>query len=63
MFSSATEKQQVLMLFLIEIVLIALMGTLMTYGPEANANLLRNHTGQYTARTHGHGLCKRIRPP
>lgn len=45
MFSSATEKQQVLMLFLIEIVLIALMGTLMTYGPEANANLLRNHTG------------------
>lgn len=23
------------------------MGVLMTYGPEANANLLKNHTGQY----------------
>ncbi|CAL1674281.1 unnamed protein product [Lasius platythorax] len=45
MYSSVTEKQQVLMLFLIEIILIVLIGTMMTYGPEANANLLKNHTG------------------
>lgn len=52
MYTSVTEKQQVLMLFLLEIVLIALIGTFMTYGPEANANLLKNHTGQYTIHTH-----------
>lgn len=52
MFSSINEKQQVLMLLLIEIILIVLMGTLTTYGPEANANLLKNHTGQYTTRLH-----------
>ncbi|TGZ48797.1 Ammonium transporter Rh type B [Temnothorax longispinosus] len=45
MFSSVTGKQQVLMLFLLEIILIAIIGTMMTYGPEANANLLKNHTG------------------
>ncbi|XP_070517722.1 rhesus blood group-associated glycoprotein Rh50 isoform X2 [Cardiocondyla obscurior] len=45
MLSAVTEKQQVLMLFLLEIILIALIGSLMTYGPEANANLLKNHTG------------------
>lgn len=28
------------------------MGTLMTYGPEANANLLKNHTGQYNTYTY-----------
>lgn len=26
----------------------------MTYGPEANANLLKNHTGQYTILSHTH---------
>ncbi|KAL6257968.1 hypothetical protein P5V15_011564 [Pogonomyrmex californicus] len=45
MFSSVTEKQQVLMLFLLEITLITIIGALMTYGPEANASLLKNHTG------------------
>ncbi|XP_018301485.1 rhesus blood group-associated glycoprotein Rh50 isoform X1 [Mycetomoellerius zeteki] len=45
MYTSVTEKQQVLMLFLLEIILIALIGTFMTYGPEANANLLKNRTG------------------
>lgn len=48
MYSSITQKQQVLMLFLIEIILIVLIGSMMTYGPEANTNLLKNHTGQYT---------------
>ncbi|EFN78373.1 Ammonium transporter Rh type B [Harpegnathos saltator] len=45
MFSSVSGKQQVLWLFLIQIVLIVLMGTLMTYGPEASVNAHRNHTG------------------
>ncbi|XP_029678346.1 ammonium transporter Rh type B-B [Formica exsecta] len=45
MYSSVTEKQQVLMLLLIEIILIVLIGSMMTYGPEANYNLLKNHTG------------------
>lgn len=44
MYSSITQKQQVLMLFLIEIILIVLIGSMMTYGPEANNNLLKNHT-------------------
>nr|XP_012224503.1 PREDICTED: ammonium transporter Rh type A [Linepithema humile]XP_012224504.1 PREDICTED: ammonium transporter Rh type A [Linepithema humile] len=47
MFSSTSNKQQMLILMLIEIILIALMGTIMTYGPEANANLLRNQTGTF----------------
>ncbi|XP_072754718.1 rhesus blood group-associated glycoprotein Rh50 isoform X2 [Anoplolepis gracilipes] len=45
MYSSITEKQQVLMLFLTEIILIVLIGTMMTYGPEADSTLLKNHTG------------------
>lgn len=62
MFSSVTEKQQVLMLFLLEIILIALIGSLMTYGPEANANLLKNHTGQCTTHTQTHThKCIRVR--
>lgn len=44
MLSICGEKQQVFLLFLIEIILIVLMGTLTTYGPEANANLLKNHS-------------------
>ncbi|KAG5326942.1 RHAG protein, partial [Acromyrmex heyeri] len=44
MYTSVTEKQQVLMLFLLEIILIALIGTFMSYGPDANANLLKNRT-------------------
>ncbi|XP_014605033.1 PREDICTED: ammonium transporter Rh type B isoform X3 [Polistes canadensis] len=42
MLSVCGEKQQVVLLFLIEIILIVLIGTLTTYGPEANANLLKN---------------------
>ncbi|XP_015436153.1 PREDICTED: ammonium transporter Rh type A isoform X2 [Dufourea novaeangliae] len=45
MFSTASGKQQVCLLFFVQVVLIALMGALMTYGPEANANLLKNHAG------------------
>ncbi|KAK2586413.1 hypothetical protein KPH14_010698 [Odynerus spinipes] len=44
MLSICGEKQQVFLLFLIEIILIVLMGTLMTYGPEANATLLKKHS-------------------
>ncbi|CAL7939452.1 unnamed protein product [Xylocopa violacea] len=44
---SISQKQQVCQLFFIQVVLIVLMGTLMTYGPEANANLLKNHTGDH----------------
>ncbi|XP_076753082.1 rhesus blood group-associated glycoprotein Rh50 isoform X2 [Xylocopa sonorina] len=44
---SISKKQQVCQLFFIQVVLIALMGALMTYGPEANANLLKNHTGDH----------------
>ncbi|KAF7379599.1 hypothetical protein HZH66_014970 [Vespula vulgaris] len=43
MLSVCGVKQQVVLLFLIEIILIVLIGTLTTYGPEANANLLKNH--------------------
>ncbi|XP_032679905.1 ammonium transporter Rh type A isoform X2 [Odontomachus brunneus] len=49
MFSSFSGKQQALWLFLIEIIVIVLMGTLMTYGPEASVNLHRNHTGTAAA--------------
>ncbi|KAI4481849.1 hypothetical protein M0804_009370 [Polistes exclamans] len=42
MLSVCGEKQQVVLLFLIEIILIVLIGTLTTYGPEANPNLLKN---------------------
>lgn len=41
---SVSEKQQVCQLFFVQVVLIVLMGALMTYGPEADANLLKNHT-------------------
>ncbi|XP_025073173.1 ammonium transporter Rh type A [Pogonomyrmex barbatus] len=66
MFSSVTEKQQVLMLFLLEIILIAIIGALMTYGPEANASLLKNHTGQYMiynmcTHIHMYTLCLALR--
>ncbi|XP_014482238.1 PREDICTED: ammonium transporter Rh type A isoform X2 [Dinoponera quadriceps] len=50
MFSSFSGRQRVLWLFLIEIVVIALMGTLMTYGPEASVNFHRNHTGTAGAK-------------
>ncbi|XP_017885470.1 ammonium transporter Rh type A isoform X2 [Ceratina calcarata] len=41
---SISAKQQVCQLFFIQVVLIILMATLMTYGPESNANLLKSHT-------------------
>ncbi|CAK9807154.1 Ammonium transporter Rh type B [Anthophora plagiata] len=41
------QKQQVCQLFFIQIILIILMSVLMLYGPEANANLLKNHTGEH----------------
>ncbi|XP_043513215.1 ammonium transporter Rh type A isoform X2 [Frieseomelitta varia] len=44
---SVSEKQQVCQLFFVQVVLIVLMGALMTYGPEADANLLKNHTGDH----------------
>ncbi|XP_061935703.1 ammonium transporter Rh type B isoform X2 [Apis cerana] len=44
-FSSG--KQQVYQLFFIQIVLIIIMGALMTYGSEANVNLLKNRTGEH----------------
>ncbi|XP_076620735.1 rhesus blood group-associated glycoprotein Rh50 isoform X1 [Colletes latitarsis] len=47
MFSATSGKQQVCMLFFVQIILIVIMGTLMTYGPEANANLLKNHAGNH----------------
>ncbi|XP_015187756.1 PREDICTED: ammonium transporter Rh type B isoform X2 [Polistes dominula] len=47
MLSVCGEKQQVVLLFLIEIILIVLIGTLTTYGPEANANLLKNLKEDY----------------
>lgn len=47
MFSGAGGKQQVFLLFLVQVVLIVLMGTLTTYGPEANASLLKNLTGSH----------------
>ncbi|XP_043590277.1 ammonium transporter Rh type A isoform X2 [Bombus pyrosoma] len=40
---SVSGKQQVCQLFFVQVVLIVLMGALMTYGPEADANLLKNH--------------------
>ncbi|CAK9811249.1 Ammonium transporter Rh type B [Anthophora quadrimaculata] len=41
------QKQQVCQLFFIQIILIVVMSVLMLYGPEANANLLKNHTGEH----------------
>nr|XP_034184188.1 ammonium transporter Rh type A isoform X2 [Osmia lignaria] len=51
---STIQKQQICLLFFVQVVLIVLMGTLMTYGPEANANLLKNLTGN-----HGKGHVKK----
>lgn len=48
---STIQKQQICLLFFVQVVLIVLMGTLMTYGPEANANLLKNLTGQCACET------------
>ncbi|XP_053997429.1 ammonium transporter Rh type B isoform X1 [Hylaeus anthracinus] len=45
MLSVTSGKHQVCLLFFVQIVLIVIMGALMTYGPEANANLLKNHAG------------------
>lgn len=45
MFSVVGQKQQVCLLFLVQIVVIVILGVLMTYGPEANGALLKNHTG------------------
>ncbi|KAG7197375.1 hypothetical protein KM043_018482 [Ampulex compressa] len=45
MFATAGQKQQVCLLIFVEVILIALMGTLTTYGPEANSTLLKNHAG------------------
>ena len=47
---SVSEKQQVCQLFFVQVLLIVLMGALMTYGPEADANLPKNHTGLYVPR-------------
>ncbi|KAK9304112.1 hypothetical protein QLX08_004388 [Tetragonisca angustula] len=44
---SVSEKQQVCQLFFVQVLLIVLMGALMTYGPEADANLPKNHTGDH----------------
>ncbi|XP_076237995.1 rhesus blood group-associated glycoprotein Rh50 isoform X2 [Calliopsis andreniformis] len=44
---STSQKQQVCLLFFVQVVLIVLMGALMTYGPEANVNLLKNRTGSH----------------
>ncbi|XP_076395569.1 rhesus blood group-associated glycoprotein Rh50 isoform X1 [Megachile rotundata] len=41
---SAIQKQQICLLFFVQVVLIVLMGVLMTYGPEANVNLRKNLT-------------------
>ncbi|XP_076657688.1 rhesus blood group-associated glycoprotein Rh50 isoform X1 [Halictus rubicundus] len=38
MFSTASGKQQVCLLFFVQVILIVLMGALMTYGPEARGN-------------------------
>ncbi|XP_033338838.1 rhesus blood group-associated glycoprotein Rh50 isoform X1 [Megalopta genalis] len=38
MFTAASRKQQVCLLFFVQVVLIVLMGALMTYGPEAKDN-------------------------
>ncbi|XP_033209252.1 ammonium transporter Rh type B-B isoform X2 [Belonocnema kinseyi] len=45
MLSICGAKQQVLLLFLIQFIVIVLIGTLTTYGPEARANVIRNHSG------------------
>jgi hypothetical protein len=44
MFSSVIKKQQALLLFMVQIILIILFGTLLSYGPEENSDLLRNDT-------------------
>ncbi|XP_068976758.1 ammonium transporter Rh type B isoform X1 [Bombus flavifrons] len=54
---SVSEKQQVCQLFFVQIILIVLMGALMTYGPEADANSLKNH-----GQTGDHGR-KHVKKP
>ncbi|XP_071859155.1 rhesus blood group-associated glycoprotein Rh50 isoform X3 [Bombus fervidus] len=54
---SVREKQQVCQLFFVQVVLIVLMGALMTYGPEADANSLKNH-----GQTGDHGR-KHVKKP
>ncbi|XP_026825981.1 ammonium transporter Rh type A isoform X3 [Ooceraea biroi] len=44
MFSSIIEKKQALILFLVEIILIVLIGTLLSYGSEETSDLLNNGT-------------------
>ena len=40
------ERRQVLLLFAIQIVIIVLMGLFTTYGPDADAKLVRNLSGK-----------------
>ncbi|XP_020720005.1 ammonium transporter Rh type A isoform X2 [Bombus terrestris] len=40
---SVSGKQQVCQLFFVQVILIVLMGALITYGPEADANSLKKH--------------------
>ncbi|XP_076171931.1 uncharacterized protein LOC143148961 isoform X2 [Ptiloglossa arizonensis] len=47
MFSATHGKGQVCLLFFLQIVLIAIMGALVTYGPEANANLPKDRAGDH----------------
>ncbi|XP_043465365.1 ammonium transporter Rh type B-B isoform X1 [Leptopilina heterotoma] len=44
MLSLCGGKEQVLLLFLIQLIIMVLMGTLTTYGPEARANVISNHS-------------------
>lgn len=46
MLGACGEKQQVMLLLLIQIIVIVLMGTLMTYGPEARP-VPRNRSGTH----------------
>ncbi|XP_017759249.1 PREDICTED: ammonium transporter Rh type A isoform X2 [Eufriesea mexicana] len=43
----ASRKQQVCQLFFVQVILIVLMGALMTFEPEENANLLKDYTGDH----------------
>lgn len=49
MLSLCGGKEQVLLLFLIQLIIMVLMGTLTTYGPEARANVISNHSSEYCA--------------
>ena len=50
MFSAGSQKQQVCLLFLVQIVVIVLLSVLTTYGPEANSNLLKSQAGDHDGR-------------